>query len=321
MNVPENKVIIEKYLNHYQHSKQSVKTRKSSLNYFFESKYFGYGDFYIPSDCSLNVVFLERYIFEITTDILIDYFDYLKQTKKLSLSSKKTKWTLLRSFLNFTMEYYRKYNFVVIIPKHSINWNGIVHKEPKTNKNVVMSIEEIDSILDYLKLRNFKYYLIFRIFTETGMRKEGMLNIDCSGVINKKRYIKTIEKGGRKVVYYISKELVDYLKIYLNERELKNVETEALFLSSYSKRYGERQFNRYLKQVLKDLKIKKNVTCHTFRRSLNTFRKVMGCPSEDRKILLNHKVKDVNLNSYVKLNYKQYLELFDKWYPYKNIQI
>ncbi len=320
MNVPENKEIIEKHLNHYQHSKQSVKTRKSSLNYFFDSKYFGYGDFYIPSDFSLNVVFFEKDIFEITTDVLIDYFNYLKQDKELSLSSKKTKWTLLRSFLNFTMEYYRKYNFVVVIPKHSINWNGIVHKEPKTNKNVVMNVKEIESILDYLKLRNFKYYLIFRIFAETGMRKGELINIDCNGVNKKKRYITTVGKAGKKA-YYISKELTAFLELYVDERKLKNVETEALFLSSYSKRYRERQFNRYLKHVLEGLKIKKNITCHTFRRSLNTFRKVMGCPSEDRKILLNHKVRDVNLDSYVKLNYKQYLELFDKWYPYKEIQI
>ena len=47
----------------------------------------------------------------------------------------------------------------------------------------------------------------------------------------------------------------------------------------------------------------------------------MGCPSEDRKILLNHKVKDVNIESYVKLNYEEYLQLYDDWYPYNDIQI
>jgi len=305
MNGPENNEIIEKYLNHYQHSKQSVKTRKSALKLFFDPTNFNY----------------PGHVFEITTDILIDYFDYLKKIKRLSLETKKTKWTLLKSFLNFTMEYYRKYKFVVVIPKHSINWNGIVHKRPETNKNVVMSIEEIDSILNYLKLRNFKYYLIFRIFSETGMRKGGLIAIDINGVNIKKRYIETIEKFSQEKIYYISKELTAFLEFYINERKLKDVETKALFLSSYSKRYSERQFNLHLKHVLKDLKIKKNITCHTFRRSLNTFRKIMGCPGEDRKILINHKVKDVNLESYVKLNYKQYLELFDKWYPYKHIQI
>lgn len=304
MNWPTNQKIIETYLNHYRHSKQSVKTRKSSLNYFFNAKYLGF----------------KGHIFDINTDMLIDYFDYLKHLKTISLGTKKTKWTLLISFLNFCMEYYRKYNFIVIIPKHSINWNGIVHKEPRTNKNIVMTKEEVQDILNYLKLRHFKYYLIFRIFTETGMRKGELININHNGVNLEERFIKTKGKTGEKV-YYISKGLMKYLKVYLRERKLKNVSTKALFLSTHSKRYGERQFNKYLRDVLNELKIKKNITCHTFRRTLNTLRKLMECPIEDRKILLNHKVKDINIESYVKLNYKQYIELFDKWYPYQDIQI
>lgn len=304
MNIPENQEIIDTYLNHYRHSKQSVKTRKSCLNFFFEPKYFGYSG----------------HIFEISTDTLINYHDYLKHLETLSLGTKKTKWTLIISFLNFCMEYYRKYNFIVVIPVHSINWNGIIHKNPNTNKDIVMDIEEIDIILNYLKLRNFKYYLIFRTFSESGIRKGELINIDYDGVNLEKRYIETNGKTGKKI-YYLSKELTDLLGIYIRERKLKNVKTKALFLSTHSKRYSNRVFNEYLRKVLNSMNIKKEITCHTFRRSLNTFRKLMGCPSEDRKILLNHKVKDVNLESYVKLNYIQFIELYDKWYPYNKIQI
>lgn len=304
MNRPMNKTIINKYLERYRYSYQSVKTRKSALNYFFNSEYFGY----------------LGHIFDINTDNLIDYFDYLKNRGTISLGTKKTKWTLIISFLNFCMEYYRKHKFIVIIPKHSINWKGVNHKEPKTNKDIVMTKEEIRDILDYLKLRHFKYYLIFRTFSETGMRKGELININYDGVNLEKRYIETTGKTGKKV-YYISQELANFLKLYLKERELKNVETKALFLSNQSKKYTERGFNAYLKNVLNDLRIKKNITCHTFRRTLNTLRKLMGCPNEDRKILLNHKVSDVNVESYVKLNYKQYIELFDRWFPYQNIQL
>ncbi|KKM19681.1 hypothetical protein LCGC14_1653160 [marine sediment metagenome] len=302
MNRPVNKTIITKYLERYSYSNQSVKTRKSSLNYFFKPRYFDY----------------KRHIFDIHTDTLIDYFDYLKHLKTISLGTKKTKWTLLISFLNFCMEYFRKYNFIVIIPKYSINWSGINHKEPESNKDIVMTKEEVRDILEYLKLRHFKYYLIFRIFSEVGMRKGELINIDYKGVNLEKRFIKTMGKTGTKV-YYISQELGDYLKLYLKERKLKIVKSNALFLSIQSKRYTERQFNAYLKKVLYDLKIKKNITCHTFRRTLNTLRKIMGCPNEDRKILLNHKLSDINVESYVKLNYKQFIELYDKWYPYNEI--
>ena len=302
MKRPSNKVIIEKYLNHYRHSKQSVKTRKSALNYFFKKEYFGYNG----------------HTFDIETDVLIDYFDYLKFLERKSLATKKTKWVLLKSFLNFCMEYYRKYDFNVIIPKHSINWKGIIHKESETNKDIVMTTEEIQNILEYLNLNHFKYYLIFRLFTETGMRKGELINIDYDNIKLEKRYIKTKGKTGYKI-YYIPESLVKYLEIFLEERKLKNAKTKALFLSTHLKRYNERVFNAYLKKVLKDLNIEKNITCHTFRRTLNTLRKVMGCPNEDRKILLNHKVQDVNVESYVKMNYKQYIELYDKWYPYYEV--
>ncbi len=40
---------------------------------------------------------------------------------------------------------------------------------------------------------------------------------------------------------------------------------------------------------------------------------------EDRKILSYHKVSDVNFNCYVKLNYDDFIKLYDKWNPYKNL--
>ena len=47
----------------------------------------------------------------------------------------------------------------------------------------------------------------------------------------------------------------------------------------------------------------------------------MGCPTEDRKILLNHKTNDVNLESYIVLDYIQFIELYDKWDPYKELNL
>lgn len=305
MNRPTNQEIINAYLNHYRYSKQSVKTRKSSLNYFFEPKYFGFS----------------KHIFEIDTDTLIDYFDYLKHLKTISLDTKKTKWILLISLLNFCMEYYRKYNFFVVKPKHTINWNGITHKQPNTNKDVVMTKEEVKQILEYCKLTNHHHYLIFRMFAETGVRKTGLINIDDDKINIEKRYFETIEKYGKEVIYYYSKDLAKHLQFYLKQRKLRGSNSKALFLSLHSKRFSQRPFNMTLKTITKELKIDKNITCHTFRRTLNTFRFNMGCPDRVLKILLNHTVENVNYNSYVKLKYKEYIELYDKWYPYQDIQI
>jgi len=215
------------------------------------------------------------------------------------------------------MEYYD--DFLIKIPSNTIKWK-VNHNAPVSNKDIVMEIHEIVKILDFLKVNHFTYYLIFRIFAETGMRKGELINIDYNKVKFERRYIDTQGKRGKKV-YYISQELTDYLKFYLDSRKLKKTKENALFLSTHNKRYSKRQFNVYLKSVLDKLNINKEITCKTFRSTLNTLRYEMGCPNEERKILLNHKVQDININHYLKLNYKQYLNLFDRWYPYQEIQI
>ena len=85
-----NDKIIERYLYRYRHSKQSITTRKYNLNYFFNKKYFGY-----PGR-----------IFDVDKRSLMDYFDYLNHLETISLNTKKMKWTILRSLLEFCMEYY-----------------------------------------------------------------------------------------------------------------------------------------------------------------------------------------------------------------------
>jgi len=300
MNKPTNKTIIETYLRHFNHSVQSQNMRKSSLNYFFGEKYFNFQD---------NV-------FNINTDQLIDYFDWLK-TQDISLTTKKNKWTILVSFLNSTMEYYRKYKFIVVIPKHSINW-GNGHKKAVSNKNVIATKEEIIKILEYLKTRNYKHYLIVRLFIETGCRKGFMINALYSDVNTEKRLIESNGKTGDKV-YYFSKNLATHLEMWISNRKTEN--SKYLFITKQKKGYGNRAFNLILKSACEQIGITKKITCHTFRRTINTLRKQMGCPNEDRKILLNHKVNDVNIQSYTILEYENFIQLYDTWNPYKELKL
>jgi len=306
-----NQEIIDKYLNRYIHSKQSISTRRSCLNYFFNTKYFGYSG----------------HIFDIKKKILLDYFNYLNQLKNLSLGTKKTKWILLKSFLDYCSEYYEDdYGFIIRFPKNSIKWKP-THKEPNTNKNVVMNIEELKKILNWLRVHHFSYYLIFRVLAETGMRKGGLIAIDYDKIFLKERYIETNEKNGRNS-YFISRELSNLLEIYLERRKSHNIEEKALFISNHLKRLNIRTLNQFLKGssnrkrkgILKTIGIKKNITCHTFRKTLNTLRYEMGCPDGDLEFLLCHAIS-INRDKYIKLTHEQKLELYDKWYPYHNISI
>ena len=154
---PENQDIVDKYLAHYRASKASVRMRESCLNTFFGYKdkdYFNY----------------DGHVFDITTEVLIDYFDYLKNLKTITLQTKKNKWRILVSFLKYTMEYYQKYDFIVVIPRFSIKW-GNKHPKSSVDRNAVMTEAEVEKVLNYFKIRNWKYYIIFPMFCRMGSKE------------------------------------------------------------------------------------------------------------------------------------------------------
>ena len=54
---------------------------------------------------------------------------------------------------------------------------GINYKQSIGNRNIITTTpEELEQILYYLNLRNYKHYLIFRLLIETGMRKGEPIN-------------------------------------------------------------------------------------------------------------------------------------------------
>ena len=314
-----NQELINAYINNYQHSKQSQDNRKSSLKYFFGEDHFNGTDieYFIPSDNCINIVKIpNKHIFEITTSILKGYFVWLKNLDTINITTKRNKWNILISFLNYTMEDHEA--FLIKIPQKTINWRGC-NGDRKEIKEIA-SKEELEQILQHFKLYNFKHYLIFRLLIDTGMRKGELINAKYSDLNTEKRYIRTTGKT-EDVAYYYSKELAHFLKQYLNEREKISINNEILFLTNRIEKYSNRAFNLLLKNACKKLGIEKNITCHTFRRSINTYRKKMGCSNEDRKILLNHKINDVNIESYLIYDREEYLALFDKYNPYENLNL
>ncbi len=294
-----NEEIIARFLKRFEHSKDSKFGRKYCLQYFFQQRYFGY----------------KGHVFDVKKSDLIDYFDYLNHLKTISLQTKINKWVNFRSFLQFVMEYYGD-NLVVVIPRFCVNWMP-THKEPNTNKDVVLTNEEVKRLLNYNFNWNYQYYLIIRIFAETGMRAGEFLSINVKDVDIEKRLVSVVGKTGRKV-YYFSRGLARHLALFLKERVEVETDCNALFLSPQKHRYARRSVNNYIHRCAKRVGIDKRVSTHSFRRTINTLRKKMGCANEDRRILLCHKVGDVNYQCYVKLNYDDYIALYDKWNPYKD---
>jgi len=323
MNRPDNDTIIEQYLNHYSYSKQSLNMRKISLNYFFKEKIIDKTDYTINDD--KKKIYKEMagfhftgHIFDIKTNTLIEYFEYLNKLKNVCLTTKKNKWAILISFLNFSLEYYRDFNFIVVIPKKTIMWQKN-HKKAESNRLVLASIEEIKNILDYLREENFSYYCLFRLLIETGMRLGEFLSIQINDLNVDKRIVNCRGKTGEKT-YYFSERLAKELSLYLNGRSKLQSKLTLLFLTSQLKPFSNRLIQKILERIRSKGKISNWITPHTFRRTLNTLRKRnMKCDNETAKILLGHKSNDVNIDDYTIYDYADKLALFDKYNPYLNI--
>jgi len=291
-----------------------MKTRRSCLNYFFgEEK---------PKEC----FGYNNHIFDIDTSILLDYHDWLKNLDTVSIQTRKNKWVILRSFLQYIMEYYnaKGYKFIVVIPNKTVDWNGYVPKKTEvyTNKNVIATREEIEQILTFLKRGNTKHYLIFRLFAETGMRRGELRKAKYVNVNFEYRHIK-IDHGKTGLKYYVfSNDFVRFLKLQVRSRESAEDDYPYLFLTRWGKPYGNRMFNLILKQTREKLGIEKRITTHTFRRTLNTLRKKeLKCPNNNAKRLVGHKLGDVNEESYTIYDFQDLVELYDEYNPYQNLKI
>ena len=319
---PQNKEVIDTYLKHYDHSEDSKSMRRSSLKYFFgekrSEKSFGYNE----------------HIFDIDVSTLLDYFNWLKNLDIVSIQTRRNKWNILTSFLKYTMIYYNsqkdkdkrnKYEeFIVIIPTSQFtHWRNAIPKagEVKTNAKVYATKREIEKVLLYFKAVNFGHYLIFRVFTDTGMRKGELIEATISDLNISERYFYTKKGKTGEKIYVFKEDLVKLLKIYLNERNKLNITSNILFLSKHLNKYSPRGFNLILKYACNKLKIEKNITTKTLRKTLNDYRKQMGCSLEDRERLVGHKNSKVNIKNYTKFDIADLTKTYDRWYPYEDLNI
>ena len=134
-----NQKIINAYLNNYKHSIQSQNQRKSSLKYFFSEDRFNY----------------QGHIFKITTSKLKEYFVWLKNLDTINITTKRNKWNILISFLNYTMEDHEE--FLIKIPQKTINWRGS-NGDRKEIKEIA-SKEEIEQVMKEAKSGDYSHLL------------------------------------------------------------------------------------------------------------------------------------------------------------------
>jgi len=217
------------------------------------------------------------------------------------------------------------------MPKFAVQWDDN-HKEGISNKDVIATKEEIYRILEYPRdiNQNKKHYVLFRLMIETGSRVGEIVSIKTKWVNIEKRYVKVKGKKGFKY-YYFTKDFAEKINDYIEDYKPE----EYLFTSWFGTPYSPETVSTLLKHIRVALKIEKptrkgRITCHTFRRTINTLRyrgteemvNKKGLKDLNQlKILLNQRVRDVNYQSYVKENYEDFIKLYDDNFPYDKTKL
>lgn len=358
--MPDNIVLLTKYLKNFNHSQDHYLNVKSAvLSNFLRF----YNDILTDNHIFKQVGLTEnqkiakietikeneeellnkKSLLEIKISDFSNYFEFLNNDKEFwTLGTKKSYFNKVKGFIKWiiknneeSFDILKRLEFQLYLKElDNFKWkHEPFHKFPRSNKRILATKKELSMILDYFKRRDLEKYYIWYILIFTGMRKFQVCDIrlerysdeegrDISLGEDLDRRILVVRGKIRRIeVYYIPNQLAKLLKDYIKNRLKIKVKTNALFVSYQGREYHPRSLNYGLSIALKNKGIETQITPHTFRKTLNTERKRMGCKLEDRKFLINHKETDVNVRHYIELRYNEFLDLFDRFNPYKNLRV
>ncbi|KKL07152.1 hypothetical protein LCGC14_2588880, partial [marine sediment metagenome] len=101
------------------------------------------------------------------------------------------------------------------IPSGTVSWLG-ANGNKRKEKEIIAKLE-LEQILNYIKPRNLKYYLIFSLFAETGMRKGELINAKYTELNPEERFLNSLKgKKDEKFLELIEKPNVSFSKLDLS---------------------------------------------------------------------------------------------------------
>ena len=115
---------------------------------------------------------------------------------------------------------------------------------------------------------------IIELFLYTGMRLSALRELNVSDIDFKAGSVTVTTKGKKVQKFYLDAQLLDDLKLYLNQRNKMEVETPALFLSSRKQRMSIYAIESVIIKYTEDIKwengIQKRITPHKLRATFAT---------------------------------------------------
>uniref|UniRef100_A0A7V3E8X0 Integrase n=1 Tax=Ignavibacterium album TaxID=591197 RepID=A0A7V3E8X0_9BACT len=247
--------LIDKYSKLLHIKNYSTKTEKSYLHHL---------------DLFLNFLSSNK-IKVIDQNVLLNYFNYLKQTKNFSYSSVKQALASIR-FL-----------FLDVLKKEVDFDFFIKMKKPNSLPNI-LTTEEVKSIIN--SIENLKHRAIISTIYSCGLRISEAVNLEIKDIDSKAMTIKIVNaKGKNDRIVMLSEKLLELLRKYFKEYRPKIY----LFEGQNGGKYSARSIQQIFNNAVKKIKIKKKVTVHSLRHSFASHLLDSGTDIRFIQELLGHK--------------------------------
>ena len=197
-----------------------------------------------------------------------DIIEYIEDLKNNNITDKSIAHNIsvIRSFYKFLI-------LEKIIDKTPTEFIDL----PKIRKTLpnVLSIEEVDKLLDINLSNNFSYRnkAMLELLYATGLRVSELVNLKLENIDIDECFVRTIGKGNKERIIPIGDVALKYLKeyiIYHRSSLLKKEQNDYLFLNNHGKKMTRQGFFKIIKKQADDKKIKKDISPHTLRHSFAT---------------------------------------------------
>lgn len=245
---------------------------------------------------------------KISKENIIAYLSYL-DSNKYSIYSVVRKLSSIRIFHHYLSKIYNIDDVTLKIDN------------PRFYKKIpnVLSIEEVDKLLDIKLNNNFDYRnkAMLELMYATGLRVSELVNLELNNINIEEGVVRCFGKGNKERIVPIGDIALKYLKIYIEQYRdslKKKYLCDKLFLNNHGKAMTRQGFLKILKTIAIKQGIEKNITPHMLRHSFATHLLNNGADLRIIQIMLGHS----NLSTtqiYTNINNATLKENYELFHP------
>ena len=243
---------------------------------------------------------------KISKENIIAYLSYL-DNNKYSIYSVVRKLSSIRIFHHYLSKIYNIDDVTLKIDN------------PRFYKKIpnVLSIEEVDKLLDIKLNNNFDYRnkAMLELCFATGLRVSELVNLKVSDINFNDCYLRVMGKGKKERIVPIDDIALKYVKMYndyYRNKLLKNKDSEYLFISSYASKITRQAFFKLIKSECAKKGLENEISPHTLRHSFASVLLKTGANIRVIQELLGHEdLKTTQIythliNEKLKKDYEEY---------------